>query len=1089
VDVSGGANGGNGGSVEISGVSVTLGGQFLGRAAPGYKGGSFLIDPITSTVTTADLQSFSGSGASTVTFQSPAGTDLTVSAQYNLAPDPMTGAGWALPVGQTGTLQFLAGNNLVFSPGAFVQNGSQGVSSAKWNYQFNAVNDITFNSNQVFTGGGGSLALTAGRDIKLGPDTTGVPTILQTFTGNMSIAASRDLIAPSAAPVTTPGILVQYSGIRLEGTGDLTITTGRDFLGGTANGRQGGPVFVLSDGTASVTVGGTVGSATLPATLTVGDQFPAVGSQAARLGVTHVNITAQNNIYLGLVQDRGLVERIPGFRPSARLTANPNSSVNLLSNIGNIVLEPPSSQSFTVNGSNVSPSIYPASFFASAPNGNISIQDSLTFWSSPVGTLTFQAGQSIQGISAATTRITLGNCSTSCNPVSAPSAPNVSPITLTAGGDISNFRLELVDSYRKTVTISAGGSIKDFTGLFAVPNLGRDAAGHVIPAVTITAKGDLDLANVSTTQPGLLFGGTGLARVTVGGSLNLGTGPGIVFQVDPHFNSATTNVNLKNQGGLLDIAVGGNTNEQPCCINMTQSRIITQNGADLFIHGLTTQTPITGTTAAATSGIVGVSTVNGQSVLAVGGVPIAGPDGMTPIPVGSANQSLIGNSVYLVGGRAVLDGGGQPIQVGANDAVVGKSVLVVGGTASVGINGKPVVVDTVSSAVVSAADLVHGTAVLDRPLVQLVNGTVVLVIDGKTVLSVPSGAAPIDGRPRVTNGTVTLQVGGQQVTMVNPAAGNVNVGTNLNSPDDLTGILTVRGGAIDVKSIGDINVNLSRIATLGGGNITLTSTTGDINAGSGARTDVTQFTIVQPGPRPGSTISTFFSVPGSGIFTFSPTDGNLPNIPPFNPLSPLEAQIALNQFLGHDVSQLLPQVPAAHAAWVNQYQQSVEKLFAGFQLGDINLTAAHDVIVPPAGIRGRNVTINAGHDLQLNGGQIRGITNVNVGGQLVGSLTSFVGVFAVTQGAAVGGTSNTLTLGSLTGTVGSVTTTSAVVASSSTSSAVTNKATGQAESFEPVTQKAGDDRAGKKGSQLSAGSLRVKDKVKIKVETKPEGKM
>jgi hypothetical protein len=399
-------------------------------------------------------------------------------------------------------------------------------------------------------------------------------------------------------------------------------------------------------------------------------------------------------------------------------------------------------------------------------------------------------------------------------------------------------------------------------------------------------------------------------------------------------------------------------------------------------------------------------------------------------------------------------------------------------------------VDTVSSAVVSSGDLVHGRAVLDQPLVQLANGTVVLVINGKTVSSVPSGAGPVDGRPNMNNGTVTLVVGGQPVTVVNPLGGSVNVGTNLNTVDDQTGILTVRGGAIDLKATGDVNVNLSRIATLGGGDINITSTTGNINAGNGAKTDVTQFVVEQPGPN-NSTIKTFFQVPGSGIFTFSPKDGDLPNIPPFNPISPFEELVMIKQFFGHDVSTLLPQVPAAHAAWQNQYTQNVQQLFAGFHLGNINLTATHDVIVPPAGIRGRDVTINAGHNLDLQGGSIRGITNVNVGNQLVGSLSSFVGVFAVNIGGGAGTAGgSTLGLGSISGGVGTVTTSPAVVASVSTLSATTTSAVNEAVTSQPVNEpKTIADRSNKKGGQQASGSLRVKDRVKIRVETKPEPAM
>src|SRR5215510_14087337 len=151
VDVSGGKNGGDGGFAEVSGAAVKLGGQFLGRALAGYQGGRFLIDPIVSSVGPADFASFEGSGASSVTFQSPAGSDLTVTGQYDL------NAGWTLS-GTPGTLTFLAGANLIFNNARLTNN----TSNTKWNYVGTATTgDVLFKNSVLASGFGGNITLTA----------------------------------------------------------------------------------------------------------------------------------------------------------------------------------------------------------------------------------------------------------------------------------------------------------------------------------------------------------------------------------------------------------------------------------------------------------------------------------------------------------------------------------------------------------------------------------------------------------------------------------------------------------------------------------------------------------------------------------------------------------------------------------------------------------------------------------------------------------------------------------------------------------------------------------------------------------------
>ena len=80
------------------------------------------------------------------------------------------------------------------------------------------------------------------------------------------------------------------------------------------------------------------------------------------------------------------------------------------------------------------------------------------------------------------------------------------------------------------------------------------------------------------------------------------------------------------------------------------------------------------------------------------------------------------------------------------------------------------------------------------------------------------------------------------------ANGAVNVGLTA-IPDPLeiaagrafqtdTGLFTTKGGAINIFSVRDINVNESRVMTFRGGDITIWSEEGDINAGRGSKTAV-----------------------------------------------------------------------------------------------------------------------------------------------------------------------------------------------------------------------------------------------------------
>ncbi|MFT3930554.1 MAG: filamentous hemagglutinin family protein [Spongiibacteraceae bacterium] len=105
---------------------------------------------------------------------------------------------------------------------------------------------------------------------------------------------------------------------------------------------------------------------------------------------------------------------------------------------------------------------------------------------------------------------------------------------------------------------------------------------------------------------------------------------------------------------------------------------------------------------------------------------------------------------------------------------------------------------------------------------------------------------------------------------------NVGLATNINGltkSSDKLGIIAQRYGSINGIAKGDINVNQSRIFSLDGGDITLWSSVGSVDAGRGAKTALTiPPPTVKIDPVTGNTILEFPpAVSGSGIQTASNT--------------------------------------------------------------------------------------------------------------------------------------------------------------------------------------------------------------------------
>jgi filamentous hemagglutinin len=153
--------------------------------------------------------------------------------------------------------------------------------------------------------------------------------------------------------------------------------------------------------------------------------------------------------------------------------------------------------------------------------------------------------------------------------------------------------------------------------------------------------------------------------------------------------------------------------------------------------------------------------------------------------------------------------------------------------------------------------------------------------------AVATGPSPYSGGVSLSFSRIYTDSGGS-ISIFAPG-GSLDVGlatvpaalqgaTANRTPADL-GIVAEGSGDVDIYTKGDVNVNASRIFTLGGGNILIWSDEGNIDAGKGAKTSVSA-----PPPQisvstNGTITETFFgAVAGSGIRTIQA----LPGVPPGN---------------------------------------------------------------------------------------------------------------------------------------------------------------------------------------------------------------
>jgi filamentous hemagglutinin family protein len=210
------------------------------------------------------------------------------------------------------------------------------------------------------------------------------------------------------------------------------------------------------------------------------------------------------------------------------------------------------------------------------------------------------------------------------------------------------------------------------------------------------------------------------------------------------------------------------------------------------------------------------------------------------------------------------------------------------------------------------------------------------------------------------------------------AGGYMNVGSQDSYTSDNTpkGIYTAHGGSVSVQAAGDVSIDGSRIASYDGGDVSVVSTSGNVDAGAGAK-GFFGVTTSQWNPLTGQLelrTDRFF---GSGIMALTRTDG--------------DAQVGnISIHAGGDI--LANSGGVLQLAFNNADQSGAM----------VNLDAGGSIRASHSGVLGRNVALAAGGSIE---GLVVAAENVSISAQQNVTVTALAGGSAsVSAGESVTGT-------------------------------------------------------------------------------------
>lgn len=547
IDISGGAQGGNGGQVEVSAPQMSaLEASINGQAGSGFVGGKLVLDPMN--IVLSDSGSTAPSSGSVGPSDPPAAGTLTLNvnsfasslSQITLqaAQNIEVATLWTLPdsPNPNAMLTLEAARNITIDNGAGIQawknwsvtmkagteltsaanakagldgiylKGSGQVQTLDGNINLWAGNEIivatgtagAVANNGIRTLGGGNIAVNAlYGDVNAGNNPSGydyshsapyyspaeglnandlLGGISTAEGGNVSIQAGRDVI--SAIPVNGTGnsVVSDYgSGAFGPEPGNVTIVAGRNVIGH----------YVLANGVGAITaLNGNAGAARAPS-----------GNIALSLVKGSWTVNAPNgSINLQEVRNPNGVFDAINRSPGAHLFGyDPQASVDLEAGIGIDLTCASVPRPFV---SAAAPILFPPSLKMSAGSGGIVLEDTVILFPSAYGNLDIQtkdggslttnpSGQSslpqlIMSDSVRHSWTAAGQFGADDHGAAPLEVNNPAPVIVAISGNIQNFSLTTT----KATQIKVGGNMDDSS--FAGENL------HPNDITSITVAGQID---------------------------------------------------------------------------------------------------------------------------------------------------------------------------------------------------------------------------------------------------------------------------------------------------------------------------------------------------------------------------------------------------------------------------------------------------------------------------------------------------------------------------------------------------------------------------------------------------------------------
>ena len=861
----GGAQGGNGGDVEVSAPKIlSLNSGMDAGAQPGWSGGKFLLDPESITLGGSGAGSVDPSG--TVSYDSGSGAlllnvnsafanknfsliDLQASGAISLAQGTTWNLSQSTGLGG-GQLTLQAGGDITFGSGSKITDANNWSVTLEAGYNF-ANNTIQPGVGSIYLNGGsglsqkGSIQLSAGSVNLL----AGQSILLASLNNHSAQIASGSVFTTGGGSIFAHALAGDIdAGTSNGGTSDTTQTSDYNFtasgsrpntvLGGISTAAGGNVTLVAGNNIDSTPVvpsgkwpgaSGAYGSGDV--TVIAGNQINGNYMLAGGVGTLLAGVQVQSG-QAGALQNpnanpAAYASTLKDLETAATQTQNPNG------NIGGIEYAGGPQSSVTLSLIQGSWNAWAANNIylkeVNNPNGTFNSAQSFLYNYAPDAAARFWAGNAIEltggTVGGILSRVRGGNQ----NIVYAPG------LSLNAGaGGIeidksiilapsSEGSLEIITRDRGNVSGAATAGSTTLAGITMSDSDSTDYRtfpnGHAAMPLHLNDPNPVTLDISGGIQSFALAVPT-FADIQVNGSTyNFGF---VGRNLSP---SQTTSINVAG-----DITYRG---------NFTSTSLTDPLPAALFNPSLSGDPEVANRlrydAAAGTLTFVGQMTtaelsflLNPAEIRIVKGQPVT-----VPLTLDATQQAAI-QQLYAASQSASLGDQGLAL-AGPGQFNISARNIDLGVSGGITVQAPDAALEAISPYGANLNIAFSGN--LDMASTKIANESYL-------------GGINIVGSASLLTSAGTLDVGSQFTTYGDP-----------NAPK---GIFTTSGGDLSIRTPGDVNVDGSRIAAFNGGNITVESLAGDVSAGNGA-VGLVSMNALELNPKTGRLVAIPASIPGSGI--------------------------------------------------------------------------------------------------------------------------------------------------------------------------------------------------------------------------------